>query len=30
MENRRIPVKWVVSGYIDTPYPDLKALSNML
>ena len=25
MENRRIPVKWVVSGYIDTPYPDLES-----
>ena len=25
MENRRIPVKWVGSGYIDTPYPDLES-----
>lgn len=23
-KKRRIPVKWVVKGYIDTPYTDLK------
>lgn len=24
MKNRRIPVKWEVKGYVDTPYPDLE------